>query len=236
MVSTNLQSLFRSFLTKQSSQCLRNPRLNNISGRYISSQCFEHLGRLPRTQTRGLPVLAESPYWRKAHLSHSFSTSIRISQSTPSSSPLSLNPEIPPASAASTNNTSPYARALPPHAQCVLLRAPTAEDIEEAELDVEALPPEEVKLQLTDRAAEVCSSSYLPTHITSAHRLSYTSLNTRLSSGVSTFVMATISLFLKTRTIYDPMYCAELFSFDNDKPAIAPDSPEGERSWRCVAD
>jgi hypothetical protein len=38
-----------------------------------------------------------------------------------------------------------------------VLFAPSQEAIENEELDVELLPPEEVKLEITDRAAEVSS-------------------------------------------------------------------------------
>lgn len=42
-----------------------------------------------------------------------------------------------------------------PTQHSILLTFPTEKDIEEAELDAEPIPPEEAKIELTDRAAEV---------------------------------------------------------------------------------
>lgn len=44
----------------------------------------------------------------------------------------------------------------PPSSPAILLRSPTAEDIETAELDVEPLAQSDAQLALTERAAEVC--------------------------------------------------------------------------------
>ncbi|KAI0052072.1 hypothetical protein FA95DRAFT_1580193 [Auriscalpium vulgare] len=45
---------------------------------------------------------------------------------------------------------------LPPSKPTVLLLYPTQQDLEAAELDAEAIPPEDARIDLTDRAAEVC--------------------------------------------------------------------------------
>lgn len=54
-----------------------------------------------------------------------------------------------------------------PEAQpTVLLRSPSAEDIEKEELDVELIPPGEAKLVITDRAAEVINQQFMSlTHL-----------------------------------------------------------------------
>ena len=44
----------------------------------------------------------------------------------------------------------------------VLLFTPTKQDLEKQELDVDLIPPEQVKLEITDRAAEV--SVFLALH------------------------------------------------------------------------
>lgn len=44
----------------------------------------------------------------------------------------------------------------------ILLTFPTEKDIEDAELDAEPIPPEEAKIELTDRAAEVRKRHTLP--------------------------------------------------------------------------
>jgi hypothetical protein len=43
-----------------------------------------------------------------------------------------------------------------PSQPTILLYQPTQADIADEELDVDLLPPERVKLEITDRAAEVC--------------------------------------------------------------------------------
>lgn len=54
----------------------------------------------------------------------------------------------------SASSRAALASSLPAEPTVILLQ-PTQADIEKEELDVELLPPEEVKLDITDRAAEV---------------------------------------------------------------------------------
>lgn len=56
-----------------------------------------------------------------------------------------------------SRQTAALASSLPTHPTEVLF-APSQEAIEKEELDVELLPPEQVKLEITDRAAEVSLS------------------------------------------------------------------------------
>ena len=75
---------------------------------------------------------------------------------SPNSSPALHFDKLPPRR--TFTSTRPHRAApspAPSATQAVLRRSPTAEDIENAELDMEPLPPTDIQLSLTESAAEV---------------------------------------------------------------------------------
>lgn len=75
-----------------------------------------------------------------------------------SNTPCSTSPSLHTYSRRTLSTTTPRYAALAdqlPSKPTVVLQTPSPEYIEQEELDVEVLPPEQVKLVITDRAAEV---------------------------------------------------------------------------------
>lgn len=76
---------------------------------------------------------------------------------TPNSCPVPQFDKLPPRRTfVSTTPHRAAAAPIPTATQAVLRRSPTAEDIENAELDLEPLAQTDAQLALTERAAEVC--------------------------------------------------------------------------------